>query len=193
MNKDVIPDWNIDGILPPINMADPTDFERSPYSISLTDLILRFANTKHRREIIKGFMNFRSDLHELGLNEGFQWIDGSFLENVEKTEGRNPNDIDLVTFFILPEETSQETLLSSNQDIFNSKRTKDEYNVDAYFVQLNSDGYEMLIRQITYWYSIWSHRRDGQWKGFIQIELSDKEDQIAMSNLDAMMKEEDSL
>lgn len=193
MNKDVIPDWNIDGILPPINMADPTDFERSPYSISLTDLILRFANTKHRREIIKGFMNFRSDLHESGLNEGFQWIDGSFLENVEKTEGRNPNDIDLVTFFILPEETSQEILLSSNQDLFNPKRTKDEYNVDAYFVQLNSDEYEMLIRQITYWYSIWSHRRDGQWKGFIQIELSGKEDQIAMSNLDAMMKEEDSL
>ncbi|UUX92967.1 DUF6932 family protein [Methanoplanus endosymbiosus] len=193
MNKDVIPDWNTDGILPPINMADPTGFERSPYSISLTDLILRFANTKHRREIIKGFMNFRSALHESGLTEGFQWIDGSFLENVEKTEERNPNDIDLVTFFILPEETSQETLLSSNQDLFNPKRTKDEYNVDAYFVQLNSDEYEMLIRQITYWYSIWSHRRDGQWKGFIQIELSGKEDQVAMSNLDAMMKEEDSL
>jgi len=140
-----------------------------------------------------GFMKFRSALHKLGLIEGFQWIDGSFLEDVEKTEARGPKDIDLVTFFLLPEGTSQETLFSSNQNLFKPQSTKNEYTVDAYFVQLNPDEPEMLVRMSTYWYGIWSHRRDGQWKGFIQMELSDKEEQSAMRNLDEMMNEGDAL
>ncbi|WP_414651656.1 DUF6932 family protein [Hafnia paralvei] len=34
----------------------------------------------------------------MGLAEGFQWVDGSFTENIELIERRTPNDVDVVTF-----------------------------------------------------------------------------------------------
>ncbi|WP_426763559.1 DUF6932 family protein [Hafnia paralvei] len=34
----------------------------------------------------------------MGLAEGFQWVDGSFTENVELIERRTPNDVDVVIF-----------------------------------------------------------------------------------------------
>jgi hypothetical protein len=37
---------------------------------------------------------------------------------------------------------------------------------------LDSNG----IKAITYWYSIWSHRRDGLWKGFVQIDIDPSQD-----------------
>ena len=44
-----------------------------------------------------GFLDFRALLHSLGINTGFQWLDGSFMENVELLEQRAPKDIDVVT------------------------------------------------------------------------------------------------
>jgi hypothetical protein len=32
------------------------------------------------------------------LNQGFQWLDGSFAEQIELLEGRPPKDIDVVSF-----------------------------------------------------------------------------------------------
>jgi hypothetical protein len=34
----------------------------------------------------------------VGIVEGFQWIDGSFIEDAEKSRGRPPADIDIITF-----------------------------------------------------------------------------------------------
>ena len=44
-----------------------------------------------------GFLSFRDALQATGLVKGFQWINGSFLENVEEVEERNPRDIDVVS------------------------------------------------------------------------------------------------
>ena len=52
---------------------------------------------------------------------------------------------------------------------------------------LNGDEPEPLVRQSTYWYSLWSHRRNGQWKGFLQIDLSPADDLIAEANLGKML------
>ena len=84
-------------------MDDPISDYRSPYSVSLTDCILRFGTTQARRAILDGFMEFRSALHSVNLTKGFQWVDGSFLENVEEIEKRDPHDIDLFNFCCLPE------------------------------------------------------------------------------------------
>ena len=43
------------------------------------------------------------------------------------------------------------------------------------------------IRQISYWYSMWSHRRDGVWKGFIQVSLDPTEDILALQTLAAKL------
>jgi hypothetical protein len=31
---------------------------------------------------------------------------------------------------------------------------------------------ENLVQQTSYWYSVWAHRRNHQWKGFLEIDLS---------------------
>jgi len=59
--------------------------------------------------------------------------------------------------------------------------------VDAYFVDLNGGASEFLINNSAYWYSLWSHRRDARWKGYLRIDLSQVDDHAARENLNQMM------
>ena len=185
-----IPGWSPQGTLPPSISATPTTTNPSPYCVSLVDFVLRFGNTEPRQKIVIGFLNFRAALQATGLVNGFQWIDGSFLENIEMLDSRDPHDIDVVTFFHMPDGENQQTLLQTSPRLFNSEATKEDYLVDAYFVQLNTDIPELLVAQSTYWNSLWSHRRNGQWKGYLQVDLSSTRDQVAKANLDIIVNEE---
>lgn len=98
MTTVAIPEWNTLGLLPPTDPADPTSAERSPYPVALLDVILRFAISPERCKVLKGFLDYRAALHGMGLVSGFQWLDGSFTEQVETLERRPPKDIDVVTF-----------------------------------------------------------------------------------------------
>lgn len=189
--NDAIPDLNAEGVLPPFDELNPTSFYRSPYSVLLPDLVLRFGSTPPRQEILRGYLRFRSALHDAGLVRGFQWIDGSFLENIEGIENRDPKDIDVITFYYLPDEQTQESLARSSPRLFNSRLTKQDYHVDAYYVQLNETAPETLVGLSTYWYSLWAHRRSGLWKGFLKIDLSTHDDEVASINLDCVANGED--
>lgn len=183
-----IPDWDLHGVVPPIRLSAPTSRDRSPYSVSLIDFILRFGTTAARREIISGFLNYRDALRGVRIVRGYQWIDGSFIEDIETIEYRDPRDIDVVTLFHLPEGETQETLLGRMPRLFQAEDTKIDYRVDAHYVQLNTDTTESLVDQITYWYSLWSHRRSGRWKGYLKVDLSTVEDHAARASLDAMTR-----
>ncbi len=113
MNTVALPSWNSLGLIPPIDEQQPASIERSPYTVLLTDFVLRFGQTQPRRMVLDGFLKYRAALHAAGLVSGFQWVDGSFLENVEAIETRAPNDIDVVTFFDLPAGKSQMDISSS--------------------------------------------------------------------------------
>lgn len=181
-----IPNWNLQGVLPPFNTLTPTSTDRSPYTVTLTDFVLRFGTTPKRQSILTGFLEFRSVLHSVGLTTGFQWVNGSFLENIETIENRHPADIDLVTFFHLPIGQTQTSLHKNNQSLFSHSLNKQNFHVDAYFITLNNNTPESLIGNSTYWYSMWSHRRNEQWKGYLQIDLSPEDDRSAKTNLDKM-------
>ncbi|MCK4340650.1 MAG: hypothetical protein KAY37_02860 [Phycisphaerae bacterium] len=184
MSNVAIPNWNLQGVLPPINSVAPTSTDRSPYAVSLTDLVLRFGTSPDRQTIFTGFLKFRSALHAAGLVDGFQWVNGSFLEDIETTETRNPADIDIVTFYHLPDGETQETVIAAAPRLFSRTYTKKAYHVDAYFVHLNGNSPEWLVERSAYWYSMWSHRRNEQWKGYLQIGLSPADDPVAKANLD---------
>lgn len=179
-----IPQWTSQGVLPPNNSTEPTSFDRSPYEVPMTDLVLRYGTSVERKSILKGFLGFRSALSKAGLVNGFQWIDGSFLENIESTEGRSPRDMDVVTFFHLPDGFAPESMLRDTPRLFNPMCTKEDFHVDAYFVRLNGGVPEELVWQSAYWYSLWSHRRNGQWKGYLRVVLSSVDDEVAQANLD---------
>src|SRR5437868_13267322 len=96
-----IPAWTAEGVLPPIAVAEPTSTLRSPYVVRLSKVVLSFGTNPERRAILEGLIEYRAALHAAGLVRGFQWLDGSFLEQVELLESRPPNDIDVVTFYRL--------------------------------------------------------------------------------------------
>lgn len=185
----MIPDWNITGLIPPImpGVAGHSD-KRSPYSVTSLDIVNQFSTTKERYLILKGFLEYRQDLYNHGVKEGFQWLNGSFMQDIERQESRPPNDMDVVTFFVLPEnldDNKKETL----QQLFDTDTMKDKYKVDAYPFVLNHQITAPDIKMISYWYSMWSHTRDGIWKGFVQVVLSETDDTIALNTLQLIARE----
>ena len=181
---DAIPPWNSAGVVPAHNLAAPTSRDRSPYAVSLFDIVTHFGNTEARRYLLQKWLDFRAALYQVDIQEGFQWIDGSFVENIEQVSGRPPNDIDVVTFFYIPDGYTGAALYQRSPRLFDSEFVKDRYAIDAYFVQLNHARAEEIIEQSIYWYSIWSHTRTGQWKGYLQVDLSPSHDATARVKLE---------
>ena len=181
-----IPDWDEEGVIPPMDPRDPVSFNRSPYRVSLIDVITRFGNTQIRRELLSGLLDFRAEIHRAGLTRGFQRIDGSFVEDVESSSGRAPADIDAVTFFYIPEGHTRESLALAFPNIFATTATKADFGVDSYFVGLNQTDAERIVNRAAYWYSLWGHTRDGLWKGFVEVDLDPGEDEAVRAALDRM-------
>lgn len=177
------------GVIPPMDESDPTSFNRSPYEMNIVQFVSAFAFTPTRRKILKGFLNFRDALSHAGLTDGFQWVDGSFTENVELNLKRPPNDVDVVTFFNFQPGDSDEIVIARNELIFHQEFVKETFLVDSYFESLQTSGAD-LVSKTVYWYSMWAHKRDLSWKGFVQIPLSPQLDPIAMTILGAAEAEE---
>lgn len=172
-----IPAWNSAGVLPPIRPNAPgSSPDRSPYLVDLAVLFDRFATSPERMAILDGLLRFRADLHAAGITSGFQWLDGSFLEQVELLEGRAPRDMDVVTFLALPPGLDQRSLVQRHGTLFDQKHVKATYAMDAYFAVLGQPTDHWQVKNIAYWYSLWSHRRDGLWKGFVQVDLDPSQD-----------------
>ena len=112
MNSVPIPHWNAQGLIPPMDVASPVSANRSPYMVTLNDLVMRFGISIARCRILDGLLRYRAALHGLGVTRGFQWLDGSFLEHIEVLDSRPPNDIDVVTFFHLPAGETQASLVT---------------------------------------------------------------------------------
>ena len=173
MNITAIPGWNTMGVLPPIDTEFPTSVERSPYSVALLDVVMRFSNSPARRKILTGFLEYRNTLHTLGYHQGFQWLDGSFLEDVNTLERREPRDIDVVSFVRHPVECSPPPDLWAS---IGHNMAKARFYVDSYFVEMDEITPEEIVARSAYWYSMWSHRRNDAWKGFLQVDLAPVED-----------------
>lgn len=175
-------------VLPPVNDGNPASFNRSPYLVSLQSLVDRFATSPQRCSVLAGFLRFRRELHDAGLKTGFQWLDGSFVENVESLEGRPPRDLDVVTF-VEGGVTDFASVASST--LLSPAWVKSRFHVDHYWVNPTRSGRD-LVRLSTYWYSVWSHRQDGQWKGFLQVDLCPVDDVAADNMLRYALAELDS-
>lgn len=183
----IFPVWNHQGILPPAP-TDPlfaTGLPRSPYVVTLMDVVQRFSTSPRRIEILSGFLRYRAAIHQAGLIQGFQWLDGSFLENKEAMLGQDPGDIDVATFFYLPAGVTQTQLFTRDTLVFGADALarKKRFHVDSYLIPLEAPSeipVEDLVWNSHYWYGVFSHsRRNLLWKGFLQIDLSSGDDASA--------------
>jgi hypothetical protein len=160
-------------ILPP-HLGDPRQpTDLSPFFCTLSELCDRFATTPKRKQILEGFLNLRAELFALGI-QGFQWLDGSYLENIELQEGRDPDDLDAVTFVAEPATPRDlAAKLGIRRELLNQAHVKATYLVDHYWVSLGSMP-AYLVDASRYWYGLFSHRRDRVWKGMLVVDFSDK-------------------
>ena len=146
--------------------------------------MLRFSDTRDRRELLIGLLDYRAALHTAGVRVGLQWVNGSFVEDTIHRAQREPSDIDLVTFFQLPDERTQGQWLQDNRSLFDPKANKCQYGVDAYAVVLDGGDLLSMVRKIAYWNSLWSHDRNHRWKGYLEIDLASDDDAAARAALD---------
>ena len=129
----MIPEWNIANVLPPIRPGESgSSANRSPYRVSLFQLMERFSISAERIKILQGLLTYRRELHQIGIAAGFQWLDGSFMEDIETLESHSPNDMDVVSFFHLPEGIDQRKLAEDHAQLFIPAQTKSQFHVDAY-------------------------------------------------------------
>jgi hypothetical protein len=163
-------------ILPP-HLGDPASRREdlSPYPCTIEELCNRFATSAERKSILDGFLNLRAEFLGLGIR-GFQWIGGSFVENIEAQETRPPDDIDVVTFVLNPQGSAAlKTTLSPKPELLSRADVKSTYHVDHLWLPLGVAPVN-LVDHSRYWYGLFSHRRDGVWKGMLVMKLADKFD-----------------
>jgi hypothetical protein len=173
----IIPDFDgITGVLPPHGGDPTTPALISPYKCSLADLVDRFSYTPERKKILFGFLRLRQVLFSLGAT-GFQWIDGSFCEDKEHHEGKPPGDIDVVTYYRSTVPLELELIVDGKPiDLLRApKVTKAVFHVDHYLIDLESEP-EQLVVNAAYWFGLFSHRRDGLWKGMLQLPMIDPQE-----------------
>lgn len=166
-----IPDFNIDGVLPPYVGSGPTDPANiSPYPASSEEVVTAFGSSEGRRRILRGWLRHRTALRALGFDQGFQWLDGSFVEDKE------PRDLDVVSFVHYPPGVSPEQVsgtMREHRNVFSPAGAKLAYGLDAYFVSLDANP-EAIVTLTRYWSGLFSHRRDDfLWKGMVQVRLED--------------------
>jgi hypothetical protein len=126
-------------VLPPHlgNPANPADL--SPYPCVALELCNRFATTPTRKHILEGFLDLRAALFGLGI-QGFQRLNGSFVEDIEAQEGRDPGDIDVVTFVANPLDPAalNGAIVAAKPNLLSPSYVKATYHVDHFLVPLGS-------------------------------------------------------
>ena len=178
----MIPNFEASGVLPPFLGANPTkSAEQAPYKVSLDEFVEHFATSKERVNILEGFLNFRIQLKLKGITQGFQWLDGSFVEDVESVRGRPPKDIDIVTFASRPyglDDIGWRNFILNISLFFDANQSKAKYKCDHYYVDLQINPIA-LVSQTRYWFGLFSHQRaTSLWKGMLEVELADDEKPI---------------
>lgn len=175
-----IPDFASYGALPPFISGRATEQNaRSPYQASMIEVVDRFCTSPERARLLKGLNAYRKHLHAGGFTSGTQWIDGSFVENVELLRRRPPNDIDVVTLFNRPLKY-QINAASWSADFashffpsyFDTKKMKPQYRCDTYPTDLDA-GSRALVSNTTYWHGLFSDMREANTKkGIVEVSLT---------------------
>ena len=170
----MIPAFNLSRVLPPFIGASATERDGlSPFETTMGELVNRFATSDERARILEGLLDYREAVRQIGIVEGFQWIAGSFCEEVETIRGCPPNDVDVVTFGRRPVPDAQWVgFFLANPQVFNPVIAKQTFKSDAYYVDLSNDP-DIIVEDTTYWSGLFSHQRNSHlWKGMIKVPLA---------------------
>jgi|SRR5215218_1434280 hypothetical protein len=185
-----IPAFDHRGLLPPFIGADARTPFRAPYAGTPSEIVARFGTTADRKRILSGFLDYRAELHAAGFVSGLQFIDGSFVENVEALQSRSPGDVDVYTLAEIPARyagNAQDWATSGRaewQRLTDWQVNKQRYFVDSYGVVLGDVPLSDVINAILYFHGLFGHQRvTMHWKGFAVVSLDPVGDQAARQAL----------
>jgi hypothetical protein len=186
-----IPPFDVRDLLPPFIGINATTQERSPYLVTMSEFAGAMGTTAERRQLLRNLIAYRAMLAQAGYVSGVQFVDGSFVENVEVAENRPPRDIDI--FSIVNMQPSYRGDLQIwgpsefpfwRNEVANHALNKQRFALDTYallFEELQPMG---LIQGVIYWYGLFSHQRGTlAWKGFVALVLDPAGDQAALAAL----------
>ena len=185
----VIPAFDGRGYLPPFLGADATTPARSPYDTTMSEMVAALGTSPERSNLLVGLIKYRELLGSFGYIHGVQFVDGSFVENVETREARSPGDIDVFSFLIRPPQYQSNVphwqatgFPQWMNEVVNFALNKQRYNIDTYAIAVDQHGPLQLINETIYWYGLFSHKKVTQdWKGFLRLPLNPSDDQSALA------------
>jgi len=158
----------------------------SPYRITPSLLVARFATSKKRVALLRGLFKLRADARRAGIEAGFQWLGGSFVD-----DRADPNDLDVVTFYQTPTAFRQAgvaKVVAAHPNLFRPTTAKETYGCDAYFISLALS--RKSYRLVSLWYALFSHDRHTlTWKGFVELGVDSPDESEAASALEARAQE----
>lgn len=181
-----IPEFDHNYVIPPF-VDEPTVSKNvSPYPCSTVEVCKIFGTTKERVDILKRWLKFRAILDEVGIVNGFQWLDGSFLENIEVSQKRAPADLDLLMFYKDVTLETQQKVAQDYPTLFDQSVLKRDFKLDLYLLNYAANP-ENTVEFVRFWIQLFTHNRDGVWKGMLKIPLNTpKEDSEALTLLNGL-------
>jgi hypothetical protein len=188
-----LPSFDLRGLLPPFRGSDAASADRAPYQTSMRELVMAFGTSPKRRLLLRKLIDYRALIAARGYTEGVQFIDGSFVENVELTEQRDPGDIDVFSVFrIQPVYKGNLSMWRFNEfsfwkdEIVNRNLNKERFLLDTYGIILEDLTPLEFMMTTIYWYSIFSHQKSTfSWKGFVYVLLNSADDEQALQALES--------
>ena len=112
------------------------------------------------------------------MTQGYQWLDGSFLEDVEARENRPPNDLDLLTLYWGYDLKFQKLLRREFPEFSDPSLSKKNFQLDHFPIDIGISP-DLTVENIRYWIQLFGHNRDNIWKGMIRVDLDTPEDDCA--------------
>jgi hypothetical protein len=186
----MIPAINASAVLPPFVGEEPGERAlMSPYDASMLEVVERFGTSPERVAILRGLLSYRHAMRAVGVMDGHQWLDGSFVEDVEAIRNRPPFDIDIVTFARVPgDNVAKRQAVIANPGLFLPGTARKDYKCDAYFVDLDKRP-EFLVDDTRYWLGLFSHQRaTSLWKGMLKVAMQ-SDDAAASAMLDQIERD----
>jgi hypothetical protein len=183
-----IPPLNPSGTLPPFTGASSGDPGMSPYIATMREISGRFCTTQARADLFRDWVRYRKALVALGLT-GFQWIDGSYCEDIERIRARGPADIDIVNLVVRPPALLAPAawlpVYNANIHLFDRAQVKAAFRCDSFFVDVGFPAFAVHA-QLTYYFGLFTHQRISHlWKGMLQVPLS-ADDDDALNFVDSL-------
>ena len=150
----------------------------------MTELVQALGTTPHRRQLLTNLLAYRALMYGHGYIAGIQFLDGSFVEDVERHSDREPEDIDIFSLLSVPLRYLQNPA-SWNPDgyrfwaeeIQNQPLNKARFSLDTYAVLIEDMPFVHLVKDVMYWYSLFSHQKlTFSWKGFVAVAMDQQQD-----------------